>query len=128
MFENEWFPKANAMGVSWHEFWGMNPHIIKLLVKGHEEKIKEQDYLAWIFNQYTLSAVSVAVEHCLVGKKAKLKYIDKPIMQEIEQKQKQKSNAPLTEEEKKRQTEQLFMKLRIMGANFNLNHKDGTVS
>lgn len=106
----------------------MNPRIIKLLIKGHEEKIKEQDYLAWLFNQYTLSAVSVAVEHCLAGRKAKSKYIDKPIMQEINQKQEQNSNIPLTDEDKKKQTEQLFMKLRIMGANFNLNHKDGTGS
>lgn len=98
----------------------MNPHIIKLLLKGHEEKIKEQDYLAWLFNQYTMSAVSVAVEHCLAGKKAKSKYIEKPIMQKIEEKQEE--NRQLTEEEKKRQTEKLFMQLRIMGANFNLNH------
>lgn len=98
-------------------------------MKGHEEKIKEQDYLAWLFNQYTLSAVSVAVEHCLAGRKAKTKYIDKPIMQETEQKQVHKSYIPLTEEEKKQQTENLFMKLRIMGANFNINHnKDGSVS
>lgn len=58
----------------------MNPHIIKLLMKGHEEKTKEQDYLAWIFNQYTLSAVSVAVEHCLAGRKAKSEYIKEPIL------------------------------------------------
>lgn len=61
----------------------MNPHIIKLLLKGHEEKIKEQDYLAWLFNQYTLSAVSVAVEHCLAGKKAKSEYIKEPILSKI---------------------------------------------
>ena len=120
MFENEWFPKANAIGISWQEFWEMNPHIIKLLLKGHEEKIKEQDYMAWLQGQYTLSAVSVAVEHCLAGKKAKSKYIEKPLMQEIQEKQ--EANKPLTEEEKKRQTEQLFLRLRIMGANFNLNH------
>ena len=100
----------------------MNPHIIKLLLKGHEEKIKEQDYMLWLSNQYTLSAVSVAVEHCLAGRKAKSKYIEKPIMQEIEKKKQE--NKPLTEEEKKRQTEQLFLRLRIMGANFNLNHKN----
>lgn len=83
MFENEWFPKANAIGISWQEFWSMNPHIIKLLLKGHEEKIKEQDYLAWLFNQYTLSAVSVAVEHCLAGRKAKSQYIKEPILQNM---------------------------------------------
>lgn len=73
------------MGVSWNDFWRMNPRIIKAISKGYEQKIKQQDYLAWLFNQYTLSAVSVAVEHCLSGRKAKSKYIDKPIMQEIEQ-------------------------------------------
>lgn len=98
----------------------MNPHIIKLLLKGHEEKIKEQDYMEWLSNQYTLSAVSMAVEHCLAGRKAKSKYIEKPFLQEIEEKK--TNNEPLTEEEKKKQTEQLFLKLRIMGANFNLNH------
>lgn len=82
-FENEWFPRANAIGISWKEFWTMNPHIIKCLMKGHNEKIKEQDYLSWIFGQYTLSAVSVAVEHILNGKKAKSKYFEKPLLAEV---------------------------------------------
>lgn len=108
------------MGVSWHEFWSMNPRIIKVIAKGYKEKIKEQDYLAWISNQYTLSAVSVAVEHCLAGRKAHSKYIEKPIMQE--QKESYEENSLLTDKDKKKQTEKLFMQLRIMGANFNLNH------
>lgn len=61
----------------------MNPHIINLLMKGHQEKIKEQDYLAWLFGQYTLSAVSVSVEHNLAGRKAKSKYIEKPFLQSL---------------------------------------------
>lgn len=58
----------------------MNPHIINLLIKGHREKIKEQDYLAWLFNKYTLSAVHTAVEHNLFGIKAKSKYIENPFL------------------------------------------------
>lgn len=81
------------MGVSWKEFWGMNPHIIKLLMKGHEEKIKEQDYLAWIFGQYTLSAVSTAIERNLAGKKSKSEYIKEPLLPKIFE------NEGLTEEE-----------------------------
>lgn len=61
----------------------MNPRIINLLIKGHEEKIKEQDYLAWLFNQYTLSAVSTAIEHNFAGKKAKTKYIQEPLLLKI---------------------------------------------
>lgn len=116
MFENEWFPKANAIGVSWQEFWEMNPRIIKLLLKGHEEKIKEQDYMAWLSNQYTLSAVSVAVEHCLFGRKAKSEYIKEPILPKIEE-DGQKKN---THKESKEETAVFEMKQRI-----NLLRKSG---
>lgn len=100
------------------------PKELEPFIEAHKIQLKEQDYMNWLSNQYTLSAVSVAVEHCLAGKKARSKYIEKPIIQEIEEKQ--KSNKPLSEEEKKKQTERLFTSLRIMEANFNLNHKDGT--
>lgn len=71
----------------------MNPHVINLLVKGHEEKIKEQDYLEWIFGKYILSAVSVAIDHCFNGKKAKSEYIKEPLMSKVFE------NDGLTEEE-----------------------------
>lgn len=46
----------------------------------HRKKIEEQDCLqhAW-WGNYGLSAISVAIEHCFGGNKAKSKYIDKPI-------------------------------------------------
>ena len=116
MFENEWFPKANSMGVSWQEFWGMNPRIIKLLVKGHEEKIKErmkeQDYLAWILGQYFASALDATVCNAFLWRKKGEKahqYVDKPVLQNIEQKKEKIDNTPLTEEEKKKQQEIIWM-------------------
>ena len=113
------------MGVTWSEFWGMNPHIIKCIAKGHLQKQKDKDELMHLWwGNYGLSAVSVAVEHCLAGRKAKSSYIDKPLMANIGEKIK----APLTEEEKRKQTENLFIRLQIMGANFKNNHKDGTES
>lgn len=105
----------------------MNPHIIKLILKGHEEKMKNQmqaqDILNWYLGQYFASALDCTVCNNALWRKKGSKphgYIEKPILQEIEEKQKE--NRMLTEEEKKRKTEQLFLKLRIMGANFNLNH------
>lgn len=85
MFENEWFPQANAMGVTWQEFWKMNPHIIKCLIKGHREKIeqeiKRQDLLQYLWwGNYGLSAVAVAVEHTIFGKKAKSEYVKEAIL------------------------------------------------
>ena len=79
MFENEWFPKASVMGITWNEFWKMNPHIINCIANGYREKQIEQDSLAhaW-WGTYGLSAVSVAIEHCLSGKKAKCRRRYKP--------------------------------------------------
>lgn len=99
----------------------MNPHIIKLLMKGHEEKILEQDRLAWIFNQYTLSAVSTAVEHCLAGKKAKSEYIKKPFLSEIEI----TKNEEITEEKRiEMERQKLAMTLRVMQANFEIGKRN----
>lgn len=135
-YENEWFPKANAIGVSWQEFWRMNPHIINLLLKGHEEKrenrMQEQDILNWYLGRYFASALDCTVCNNTLWRKKNSKphgYVEKPFLQEKEGKQQEEISKELTEEEKKKQTEQLFLKLRIMGANFNLNHsKDGTGS
>ena len=81
------------------------------------EELKEKDYLSWLQGQYTLSAVSVAVEHCLAGRKAKSNYIKKPLLQELEE-----QNKPLTEEEIKRQRELFVAKLQAMKTNFELNN------
>lgn len=59
----------------------MNPHIIKCLQKGYEEKIRQEDYLQHLWwGNYGKQAVYVAVEHCLAGRKAKSKYLENPIL------------------------------------------------
>ena len=58
------------------------PNDLEPYIKAHEQEILEKDKLIHVWwGIYGLSAVSVAVEHCLAGKKAKSKYIDVPIMQ-----------------------------------------------
>lgn len=88
LFENEWFPKANAIGISWKEFWTLNPHIIKCLLKGKSEQQKELDQMMWRMEQYIYDATSVALDHrltALFGKRAKSKTFENPIfMQAIE--------------------------------------------
>ena len=63
-----------------------NPKELNPYDLAHQKRIKEQDALmhAW-WGKYGLSAVSVAVEHCLAGRKAKLSYIETPILSNIEQ-------------------------------------------
>lgn len=113
---------TKGYGLSAEDIDMSSPADMTPYLKAHGEELKEKDRLAWLSNQYTLSAVSVAIEHCLSGKKAKLKYIEKPFLQEVEEEKIPESERDLTEEEKKKKTEQLFMSLRVMGANFNLNH------
>ena len=93
--------------------------MLKAYNKAHEEKIKTIDALAWqICGSYVLSAITVAVDHCLNGRKATTKYIEKPCMQKNEVRQEE-----MSEEELKRQRELFVAKLMIMKSNFEINHK-----
>lgn len=73
-----------------------------------------------MFGTYGISALTVAIDRCLNGRKARSKYIEKPIMQELEEK-----NKPLSEEEMDRQRELFVAKLEAMRVNFELNHPKG---
>ena len=61
------------------------PKELEPFVKAHEIKMKEQDALiySWIGN-YVLSAVIVAVDRCLSGRKSKAEYVKKPMLNDIE--------------------------------------------
>lgn len=62
--------------------------------KSHKQKLIEQDYLQCLWwGNYGISAMSVAIEHCLLGKDAKSSYIEKPILSSIME------NDGLTQEE-----------------------------
>lgn len=93
--------------------------------KSYKLKIQEKDMLNWIQGQYFALALDATVCNSWLWRKKGAKshtYIEKPILQTTKEKQSKKTREPLSEEEKKKQTEQLFTQLRIMGANFNLNH------
>ena len=81
-----------------------------------EKKQKDNDMWMW-FGTYGLSAVSVAVEHCLAGKKAKSKYVDKPIAEHS-----LLNDSEMTEEEIQKQRELFVAKLKIMQSNYELSH------
>lgn len=100
--------------IDWSSPADMNPYI-----KAHNAELKEKDYLAWLSNQYTLSAVLVAVEHNLYGRKSKSNYIKKPLLQELEEK-----NKPISENELQKQRELFVAKLQVLKTNFELNHKN----
>ena len=87
-------------------------------MKGHQEKIKEQDYLTWLSWQYGLSAVSVAIEHNLAGHKARSEYIKEPLMQRA------MLQGELTEAEKQREVDMFFAEQSARRMNWRNNRGD----
>lgn len=106
------------MGVSWNDFWKMNPRIIKAISNGYNEKLKRQDYMLWLSNQYTLSAVYTALDHLLNGKKAKSEYFKRPITEEVCRREK------LNEDDLQKQRELFVAKLETLKANFEIAHPE----
>lgn len=115
----EWLPLALSIGISEHDFWNMTMRQLNIHIKAHEMKMKILDQQVWAFcGVYVLSAVGVAVEHCLAGKDAKSEYVQSPITQNKEVIEKKE----ITEEERiKMENYKLAMTLKIMQANFELN-------
>lgn len=112
-------PHYLAIGVSWERFMDSCPKELEPYDIAYKKRLREQDYLQYLWwGKYGVSAVYVAVEHCLAGKKAKSKYVDKPVLKEMEE-----QNKPMSEEELQKQRELFVAKLEVMKTNFELNHK-----
>ncbi len=76
---------TKGYGLSVHDIDWSCPADLEPYAKAHKLELMENDSIIhMVCGSYVLSAVSVAVEHCLTGNKARSKYIEKPILQEIE--------------------------------------------
>ena len=81
----------------------------------HNIEVREADSLVYAFcGNYVLSAVAVAVERNLAGKKSKSNFVDRPMLQEF----------GMSEEERKQKQIDLFVaKMEIMKMNFDANKR-----
>lgn len=92
------------------------PADLEPYAKAYNLEQKNTDNMAWLWwGNYGLSAVFVAVEHCLAGKKAMSKYVENPILQKAQ-------SQCMTEEELQKQREAFVANLQAMKANFDLMH------
>lgn len=114
-------PDALSIGIEWNLFWSLNPKKLEPFAKAHKKRVKEQDAMihSWI-GSYGISALIFAISKCF-NKSSQYEYIKEPIYSKNDISEKE--DLPLTEEEKKAKTEQLFMKLKIMGLNHSRNNK-----
>lgn len=95
------------------------PKELEPFIKAQQIEMKRQDEMIWAAcGNYVMSAVATAVEHCLAGRKAQSKYIEKPITRNMEDEGKE-----LTEKELQQQRELFVARLMVKMANFELNNK-----
>lgn len=82
---------TKGYGLTVHDIDWSCPADLEPYAKAHKLELTENDNIIHVAcGSYVLSAISVAVEHCLAGKKARSKYIEKPILQKIEAKEYEK--------------------------------------
>ena len=67
-------------GMNEEQFWRANPAIIDVWEEAwkRQENRKNELIHAWV-GEYGISALVFAIDHCLNGKKARSKYMEKPI-------------------------------------------------
>lgn len=84
MYENEVLPHYMTItSLSPDEIGWSCPKDLEPYDKAYRYKLKLQDEQMWQLGIYINNAVTVAVEHCLAGKKAKSKYLEKPLMDKV---------------------------------------------
>lgn len=93
-----------------------SPKELAPYLKAHDMRMKEMDRIIWsACGNYVLSAVTVAVDHCLNGNKARTKYVEEPVIGK-------KQEAELTEKELQMQRELFVAGLMAKKTNFELNN------
>lgn len=93
---NDYLVGALSIGIDYDTFWHLTPAELDIFVQANSNKKRQKDWEAWLNGQYTMKAVSVAIDHALNGSKAKSKYFEDPILWKI------LDESELTEEERER--------------------------
>ena len=117
-------PQALKLGITYDEFWRMNPRLLDIYGKVYRDKLEDKDREMWILGSYFRDALISTVGNMFKSKGSKtIEYPKTPYMQSEEFKR-LNNNQELTEEEKIEQTKILFGQLQIMQSNFELSHKE----
>ena len=56
---------ALTIGVDYDTFWHLTPAKLDIFVSAHNNKKRQKDWESWINGQYTLRAVSVAIDQAM---------------------------------------------------------------
>lgn len=106
-----------ALGISEELFWTLNPKKLHPYLEAEKLMQEKRDAEMWRMGMYVYDAVRTAVGNVVNGRKSQAKYMDKPL---LEQYKEAKQEVELTEDEKMRQVEALFMSLETLSTNSKL--------
>lgn len=106
-----------ALGISEELFWTLNPKRLHPYLEAEKLIQEKRDAEMWRMGMYVYNAVQAAVDNVINGRKSQAKYMDKPL---LEQYKEAKQEVELTEDEKMRQVEALFMSLETLSTNSKL--------
>lgn len=117
MVEKTWLVQALSIGISYNDFWGMNPHIIKIYIDAYKTKLEEHNFLMYLQGIYVRDALLSTVGNMFKGKGTKdFEYPKEPYS--LNSEETDNSNKELTEEEKDLQVKMLFANLESMKRRF----------
>lgn len=113
---------TKGYGFSLHDIDWSCPSDLEPYAKAYAMERKEKDSLihAWV-GSYGINALMVALDKAFNGRKASVKYTDKPLITKAEE-----ENRPLTQEEIERQRAIFVERLKMKKANFDLYNKNKT--
>lgn len=110
-------PFALSIGISYEQFWHLNPRKLKPFEKAYKLRQKQIDGQMWMMGRYVLEAFNVVMANSFGKKGTHVQYREKPFMAELDTETKEMSEA-----EKIEKTNSLFGMFRIMQTNFNNYH------
>ncbi len=106
-----------ALGISEELFWTLSPSRLYPHIEADKRKQEKRDLEMWRMGFYVQNAVAVAIDKVLNGRKSTLEYMDKPLLAQVKESQQE---VELSEDEKMRQVEALFMSLETISTNSKL--------
>lgn len=106
-----------ALGISEELFWTLSPSRLYPHIEADKLKQEKRDLEMWRMGFYVQNAVAVAIDKVLNGRKSVLEYMDKPLLAQVKESQQE---VELSEDEKMRQVEALFMSLETLSTNSKL--------
>lgn len=113
-------PYFISIGVSKWEFLDSTPKELNVYIDAERMREKRADAERWYQGMYNMSAFSTVLSRAL-SKKSQAEYMKEPMSERMATKA---DESNMTEEQKQAERDKLLMALKVMQANFELNHRD----